>query len=288
MTKTGTQAAEARASVQRVAPATPHPLRALKADPRFSYGVYIPESVTTGRLAPRLLLTVHGSGRDADQLLHAFADTAEALGLVVLSPLFPVDVIGNGDGDGYKYLHEDGIDYIAVVDAMIAEVSARIGDDLGRPLLYGMSGGGQFVHRYAFIRPDRVLAVSAAAPGTVSLPGVDAPWWVGTADIAERFGQPLDIDALRRIRFHLTVGGLDLDTSQILPHRRSPYGMPGDDSSGETRVDRVCALAASLTALGVPCETEVVTGVAHHQEPLMHRSKRFFERVLAHTGRQGA
>src|SRR5690606_18716338 len=106
-------------------------------------------------------------------------------------------------------------------------------------------------------------------------------WWVGTGDMADRFGHQLNLDALRQVKFHLCVGSLDLDTTEILPERRSHplYQIEGAALAGKTRIDRLMSLSKTLNELGVPCEAEIVTGASHQLEPLYHRTKRFFERL---------
>jgi pimeloyl-ACP methyl ester carboxylesterase len=195
--------------------------------------------------------------------------------------MFPANAGENGNADGYKYLFEDTVAYTDVLEAMVAALEADTGHKFGPALFFGISGGAQFAHRYAIVRPENVAAASIAAPGSVTLPGRSESWWTGTGDLADRFGRPLDLDALRTVKFHLCVGSLDLDTSEILPERRShpDYQIEGAALAGKTRVDRLLSLAKTLSELGIPCETEIVSGASHQLDPLLHRAKRFFERL---------
>src|SRR5262245_12061060 len=82
---------------------------ALKADPRFSYCLCVPPGYRTAARAPSLVVVVHGSPRTFMAFRDRFEDFAEAETALVLCPLFPVGVNGDGNADGYKYLVEPGL-----------------------------------------------------------------------------------------------------------------------------------------------------------------------------------
>ncbi|WP_329455196.1 hypothetical protein [Streptomyces sp. NBC_01497] len=145
----------------------------------------------------------------------------------------------------------------------------------GRMLLHGFSGGGQFVHRFAYLHPDRLAAVSIGAPGRVTRISDDIPWWLGTADLVERFGTPLDLPELRDTQVLMVVGANDVETWEIAE--------PGLDAGGETRVDRLTALHDNFTRHGIGARLEIVPGVAHNGIAVMPVVQRFFSDVLHGT-----
>ena len=212
---------------RRTAVAQVRPFQSLRYDPRFSFCAYVPQGFSAAPDRFRLLMGIHGSGRDARELATALTQLADASRYIVLAPLFPIGIVGDRNGDGYKYLTEPGIDYSAIIEAVVAEFEGQVGRKFPRFSLFGMSGGAQCALRFSLVRPERIEAASIAAPGTITLPGDGRDWWLGTGDVQERFGRPLDREALRRVRFQLLVGALDLDVSEILPQRSSAYAVPG-------------------------------------------------------------
>ena len=52
------------------------------------------------------------------------------------------------------------------------------------PTGFGFSGGAQFAHRFLYIHPGRLRAVSLGAPGLVTMLDETRAWWVGTGGMA--------------------------------------------------------------------------------------------------------
>src|SRR5262249_21784394 len=77
----------------------------------------------------------------------------------------------------------------------------------------------------------------------------------GTADLRERFGRSLDLEALRHIPFWLAVGGDDRNPTD-LPRQWDPY-------LGDSRLARAQAFAQRLADAGVPVTLNVFPGVGH-------------------------
>ena len=109
------------------------------------------------------LVVVHGTGGDAAETLAALRPHAEretAAPLVLLAPAFETP---------YQFLLPDADELlIARLDVLAAEVGRPV---RRRALLYGMSGGAQFAHRFAQRHPDRVSACAALAAGAWTSPG---------------------------------------------------------------------------------------------------------------------
>ncbi|KAK9234061.1 hypothetical protein V1525DRAFT_414306 [Lipomyces kononenkoae] len=67
--------------------------------------------------------------------------------------------------------------YDLLLLAILDEVSLRCpAIDTSKVLLTGFSGGGQFVHRFTYLHPERLLAVNVGAPGSVTYLDDNRPW----------------------------------------------------------------------------------------------------------------
>ena len=265
-------------------PCTPHragtvPFKALRKDKRFSYCIHVPENFVSDPVGHTLLLALHGSDRNALELCRMFQDLSETHRFVVLCPLFPGGVDEPENMDGYKYLFEGDLNYVNVIDAMIGEVEERLKFVFERICLFGISGGAQCAHRYAIVRPDRIVAASIAAPGTISIPGLCEDWWRGTHDLRERFGSTFSPELFARIRFQLLVGTADTDETEILPARNSAYQRGITDYAGRNRIERLQTLHRELKALNVSSKIELVPDVAHQLEPMFGRVLSFFKEI---------
>ncbi|SHN46324.1 alpha/beta hydrolase [Cryptosporangium aurantiacum] len=257
------------------------PFFACAADPRFSYTLYLPERDPGERLP--LLVIAHDTLRTPERYRDVFAEWANTRRVAVLAPLFPA---GHGlawDLHAYKLVDAFGVRYDQVLLAMIAESADRFGFDGSRFFLFGFSGGAQFTERFLLLHPDRLRACSIAAPGAITLLDPESAWWVGVQDVEERFGRPLDVDAMRRVAVQTIVGLDDVETWELegdafVDH---PLWMPGAARAGRTRLDRARTLSAMLREAGVPTEHVEVPGVAHLPHGLFPEIMAFLDRQLA-------
>jgi len=265
-----------QAKVGRIGPL---PLKALQSDNRFSYCGYVPEGFNTNPDAYRLLLAFHGSDRNALELSRLFQELSETAKFVVVCPLFAGGVAQPDNMDGYKFLYEYGLNYALVIDRIIAEVEQDLGSSFGRICLFGISGGAQCAHRYAIVRPGRLEAVSLVAPGVITIPGADLPWWEGTQDLEAVFGTAFVADRFRKIRFQLLVGARDTDDGDILPNRKSRYRRRNADYGGSNRIERLDHLRRALTRMNVSVDFEIVPAAGHELEPMIGRVFRFLRDV---------
>ncbi|MGE0718724.1 MAG: PHB depolymerase family esterase, partial [Alphaproteobacteria bacterium] len=202
---------------------------ACRADQRFSYCCYVPKAHEAGDRRLPLLVAVHGTGRGMTAYRDAFAAFAERHGVVVLAPLFPAGITSPDDLNSYKFLRAGDLHYDAVLLAMVAEAGQRWRVDTERFALFGFSGGGHFAHRFFFLHPERLSAVSIGAPGVVTLLDFDHDFWVGVRDFEKVFGKPVDLDAMRRVAVQMVIGGNDTETWEITIRPDSPRWMPGAD-----------------------------------------------------------
>lgn len=255
---------------------------ACQADQRFSYCLYVPPQLAeAGRLASAsVLVAIHGTERGNQAMRDLFVPLAERLGLIVLAPLFPAGIVDPHDRDNYKYVEYQGIRFDLLVLAMLDEVGTRYGVPVERFAMFGFSGGAHLAHRFLYLHPERLSAVSVCAPGSPTLLDDSRDWWVGVRDIEQRFGRPVDRDALRRVAIHLAVGDADTDTDEITHSPGSAYWMEGANDAGVTRVERLQTLAASLIAGGLAVEVDLLPGVRHERDRLVTSANVFFEHAL--------
>lgn len=257
------------------------PLFASRYDQRLSYCLYVPDAYDeAGSDTWPLAVIVHGTARTATEYRDAFIDLAEDHGCVVLAPLFPAGLTEPLELDSYKFLDRGGIRFDLALLAIIDEVAATYRLRTDRFLLHGYSGGGQFAHRFLYLHPHRLLGCSIGAPGLVTLLDDTRPWWVGVADVEERFGLTIDLEALRAVPVQTVVGTEDVETWDI-NDPDSPNWMEGAYDAGPTRLERLRVLSGQLQGIGVDVTHVEVPGVAHDGFRVIDVVAGFFGRMLA-------
>ncbi|MDF2724102.1 MAG: hypothetical protein K0Q59_3777 [Paenibacillus sp.] len=201
--------------------------RTLPKHPEQSYFLYAPTQM--GQDA-KLLVSVHGLGRDARSHAQQLVPWAERYGVVLLAPYFPADRFPD-----YQFLGATGKgerpDY--VLEPLLADARELTGAHIERFYMHGFSAGAQFGHRYTMAYPDRVVKLVAGAAGYYTFPdrGMAFPGGVlpvaGLPDISMRPEQFLRVPAL------VYVGERDTDRTSSLNQE------PGvDEQQGLTRVER--------------------------------------------------
>ena len=256
---------------------------ACRADQRFSYCSYLPESYKEedGEKLP-LVVLVHGSQRNAAILRDQFIDFAEANRVFVLAPLFPAGIEDPEDLHNYKYIDYRGLRFDLLLLKMVEELSQIYWIKTDRFLLHGFSGGAQFAQRFHLLHPNRLMAVSVAAPGTVSLLDDKFEWWAGTRSMKTKLGIDLDLEAIAKVPVQLVVGDQDVETWDITVSETSAHYVCGANASGTTRIERIKSLKASYEAQGVTVRFDLVAGVGHQGAPLQPAVMSYFYEVLAH------
>lgn len=247
-------------------------------DQRFSYCLYVPKGYRVdGAETYPLLVVVHGSLRNAEGYRDRLADFAEQQQCIVLCPLFPNGIIERNEPNNYKEIEYQGIRYDQVLLAMVDEIAEIYCVESERFMLYGFSGGGQFSHRFYYLHPGRLLAVSIGAPGAVTLLDDSWPWWPGTADVEERFGVGINLEAMREVDVQLVVGGDDLESMEPYDRSRTVQAF---DHGGSTRVERIRSLQENLESHGITTQLDVVPGVAHENYKVLPVVQKFFAEVM--------
>jgi pimeloyl-ACP methyl ester carboxylesterase len=220
----------------------------------------------------------------ADQLA-----VAERLGTPIVAPLFPRPALPSPPGN--LYLHALSRASLEVRDARLARVDLQLIamlDDARqrlatadhpvqpRVLLIGHSAAGMFVSRFAVLHPDRVLAAAVSSPGgwplapVASAQGEALPYPVGIADVAALTGAPVDLAALRRVRWLFVLGGADRNDSVT---DRDSFSAADEAlvmrRFGKTPAERWDAARRLSDAAGLPAQFRLYRGVGHEMSPAM-------------------
>lgn len=256
-------------------------IMASRIDSRFSYCLYVPPNLHTAEHPPELIVTMHGTGRSFVEYRDAFSAFGRWNNCIILSPLFPVNVLGDGNRDGFKHLREGDIRYDHVLLGMVDEVAEKYGLSFEKFALFGYSGGGHFTNRFALVNPTRLWAASIGAPGSVTQIDVDRDWWVGVRNMREVWGADLDLEALRQVAVHMIVGKADQETWEITHSEGSRWWMPGANDAGRTRPERLATLQKSFEAAGVNAKLDVLDNVPHNGLACVETVQEFFAEELA-------
>ena len=242
-----------------------------KADPRFSYHTYIPEgAVSCTEKKYRVMSFVHGTGRTIEEYRELFKDFAERNNLVLIFPMFPGGLKGDDDFNSYKLLAYDEIRYDDIFLKMVDELAERFPViDTEKIFLYGWSGGGHFVHRFLYTHPERLAAVMPGAPGRPTYIDDTLDFYWGTRNFEEIFGEPLDLQAMRKVPVRLLIG--ELDTKYV---GESPYGT--------TRMERIRNLEKNYKEHGLNVSLEIIPGIGHKGNDAVKSRyvMRFFQEVI--------
>ncbi|KAI1455777.1 alpha/beta-hydrolase [Annulohypoxylon moriforme] len=193
------------------------PHRALASDPRLSYALYVPpQHYSHGAGAPPagskvpLLVSVHGTRRYVYDV-YELAPFADSTGCAILAPLFPTGLDGPDDIDSYKLLRSKTLRSDLALLSMLDEVAVRWPDiDTEKIFLMGFSGGGQFAHRFLYLYPERLAAVSVGAPGHATVLDDRENWPVGVKDADAIFGKSIDKALIKQVPIQLVVGSADV------------------------------------------------------------------------------
>lgn len=253
-----------------------------RAFPGFCHFPYIPVAhMAEGRGEAPLIVAVHGSSRNAKDLRDGFATFAERLGCFVLAPLFPMDLDSSVPDEEYKQLVGDRLRYDEIVWAMVEELSSVVRTRFSKVLLFGFSGGAQFVQRLLYVDPARLAAVALGAPTYVTLPSMNWNWWSGLGDFQSVFGRAVDWDAVRRVPVQLQCGTEDRLDCDIYSAGEMGMDALTYATYGRTRIERVQLLQRHYERVGVSSRIAMIPGAAHSWSPHVEAAKPFFEQIIA-------
>jgi pimeloyl-ACP methyl ester carboxylesterase len=200
--------------------------RKLAQNPRQEYFLYLPGSLEKDA---KVLVTVHGISRNAEEQAQSFKKLANRYGVVLVAPLFPRSRFSD-----YQTLGAAGTGEKpdSILEHILAEVGSLTKADVNRVYLFGYSGGAQFVHRYTMAYPDRVAGTAVAAAGWYTFPDFKARFPRG---LKLRQGGTFQFvpEEFLRVPMVVLVGERDLGRGPVLKRSRRL-----DMQQGLTRVER--------------------------------------------------
>ena len=252
-------------------PATGIVLRHLKSDPEQRYFLYVPPQ---GGIGGRVLVTVHGVSRNAVEHARRFKRLAKRYGVVLVAPLFPVERFPD-----YQRLGQSGKGGRPdrALQAILGEVGDLTGADVARVYLFGYSGGGQFVHRYAMAHPERVAKVAVGAAGWYTFPDPAARFPRGLKARSKATGLRFQPEAFLRIPMAAFVGERDIRRGLERPEMKQTPRV--DAQQGSTRLERghrwieAMRAAAADHRLATPYQYETLPRSSHSFKASMKRGQ---------------
>ncbi len=227
--------------------------------------IYVPASAIQAQPA-QILVTMHGMGGDGPSFCQNLLAAAERNGWIIVSPTFKYQDYRNPE-----LVLQDDLAFLPKLRAMLDTVPDRTGiQTRDKVLLYGFSRGGQAVHRFATLYPERTLAVAAVAAGSYTLPlqtmlvngrsqTLAMPY--GVANMRAKLGSDFNYTAFKQIPFRVSVGGNDTNFADT-PRAWDTY-------LGTTRPERATAYTKTLQNLGVEASLAVYSGAGHQVTPQM-------------------
>ena len=251
------------------------------------YYVYVPRKVLQRPKGARLLAAIHGySGRTDDEPgrqrvlreIERWRALADKERWVLLAPQFAEHLFR----DDYQRLTPAGpradLRLLTLVDEVARQLPGLVTE---RIYLFGFSGGGQFVHRFAAFHASKVERAVAGAPGWWMWPEPDQAYPYGFSREGLPEGMVPDLRALCGLPLLVLVGDQDHDQAAF---RASEGEDDPVHSQGPGRRDRAQNWAAAIRERAKendwPCriEIEVVRDTEHKISPALQRSAEQFLR----------
>lgn len=216
-----------------------------------------------------VVIVMHGMGRNGDEYCDAWVPAADRHGLLIVAPTFPSESWPGSRlyNDGHVR-EEDGAvrpraSWSNAIPATVFGWLRAAGlTTRERPMLWGHSAGGQFVHRLVALQgADGFEAIGAANAGWYTAPTLDRPYPEGLGGLGQD-----DAAIVRWLAAPMVIfaGDQDIDTTaDNLPRHAAAL------AQGPNRFARAHAMLATgqdeAARRGVPCgwSVVVVPGVGH-------------------------
>lgn len=210
------------------------------ADPeQLPYFIFQPTSPKTG-LAP--IVSIHGWTRNAAEHAYRFSNIAETKGVSVIAPLF----------SRQKHKHYQRLEIregercpAAALEHLLRDVQHRFNIDTRTINLFGFSGGAQFAHRFAMMRPHLVNRLALMAAGWFTMPDIDVPYPLGLAPSKNLADRTLNLHGILGCPTRVFVGERDLRRDDSLK-----TGKQIDRMQGRNRVERAQRWVAAMQESG--------------------------------------
>lgn len=242
--------------------------RKLIHDPKQEYFLYVPRDAGAGA---SVFITVHGVKRMAREHAHEFSSFAEHYGVVLVAPLFPKDRFGDFQRLGRK---GKGKRADHALNRIIAEVGSFTSANTDKLYMFGYSGGGQFVHRYAMAYPENTARIVVAASGWYTFPDSKVSYPRGIKKAKGLHNISFDPARFLSIPSCVIVGKRDVHRNIELNKSKRI-----DCQQGPTRLERGRAwihameCAAKAENLDTEYDFQVLPGCNHSFMKCMHRGR---------------
>jgi pimeloyl-ACP methyl ester carboxylesterase len=239
-------------------------------DPRLSYFFYAPKSALSdfsgNGKKHNLAVLIHGSERSPESYRNSARRFADFTDSVILAPLFPAGLSDFYEIDNFNLLRYKGIEFDTALLRMIDELGRRFPIEKDRFFLHGFSAGGQFAHRFFYIHPERVKALSVGCCSQITLMDSTSPWPQGLENIGPIFGKKPAASDYLNAKVQFVIGGDD----DFIFRKGCPY----------TRRQILKKLFDDWKSKGLEPMLSVVPDVAHHGLKLLPAVFSFFASVI--------
>lgn len=230
-----------------------------KSAPHLTYHLLLPrERHPDGRV----LVSVHGVSRNAEEHIELLRPLAERHGTLLIAPVFAADRFRDFQRLGRK---GRGPRADLALIRVLNELNIATGWDTSKIDMFGFSGGAQFAHRFALAHPQRVRRLALGAAGWYTMPDDTLPYPFGTADASGLDAVRLNTVAAARLPTLVLVGECD-DRADDEELNCSPRVC---GSQGDTRLRRARNWTRAMNGFaarrGEPEQVSLVTlpGVDH-------------------------
>jgi hypothetical protein len=240
--------------------------RRLIGDPKQIYYLYVPRKGYRD-----VFITVHGVKRMAKEHAVEFAPFAERYGVVLIAPVFPKDRFCDYQRLGSK---KNSVRADVALNRVIEEVGFLTGANTDNVFMFGYSGGGQFVHRYAMVYPQIPKRTVIAAPGWYTFPDYKVNYPYGVKKARGLGNITFDLSRFLSVPACVMVGEKDVYRDGEL--NKNPLV---DQQQGLNRLERgkrwirAMKKAARIRNLDTKFDFRVLPGCNHSFIKCMHRGQ---------------
>ncbi len=206
---------------------------------QMKYFVYIPQEMAEKR---KIFYSIHGISRNAEEHVQGFTAQAEKHGTIIIAPLFPKE-----DFPRYQQLGTSSNQERAdmAFDHVLQDAHEWLGIPPAPMHIFGFSGGGQFLHRYAMFYPKRVARMVLTAPGWYTFPSPERKYPYGIKSTRDWPNLKFAIEKFLQIPTLVLIGEEDDLRDKDLNTIREI-----DSFQGLDRIERAERWTASARALG--------------------------------------
>jgi poly(3-hydroxybutyrate) depolymerase len=216
----------------------------------LSYFIFQPTAPLVG-VAP--VISIHGWTRNAAEHAFRLASFAEERGVAVIAPLFSRKMHKHYQRLEVRKGEQCPAD---ALEHLLQDVRQKFAIDTRTINLFGFSGGAQFAHRFAMMRPELVNRLALMAAGWFTMPEPAISYPLGLAQSEILAGRKLDLQRFLECPTRVFVGERDVQRDDSLK-----TGEQIDSIQGRNRVERaqrwVAAMQQMASARNVNADIEL-------------------------------